>query len=168
LIGEIAVVLGALFILSRWIIPSLLFHIARTRSRELFLFVILALCLSVAWITGKIGLSLAIGAFIAGTIISDSEYSQQALGNILPFRDVFTSFFFVSIGMLFDVRFLLSHPFLIMGVTAISLVVKAMLAMTVILLTGVAARVAVKAGIALAQVGEFSFVWPPMPGEWGS
>jgi len=111
LIGEIAVVLGALFILSRWIIPSLLFHIARTRSRELFLFVILALCLSVAWITGKIGLSLAIGAFIAGTIISDSEYSQQALGNILPFRDVFTSFFFVSIGMLFDVRFLLSHPF---------------------------------------------------------
>jgi len=158
LIGEIAVVLGALFILSRWIIPSLLFHIARTRSRELFLFVILALCLSVAWITGKIGLSLAIGAFIAGTIISDSEYSQQALGNILPFRDVFTSFFFVSIGMLFDVRFLLSHPFLIMGVTAISLVVKAMLAMTVILLTGVAARVAVKAGIALAQVGEFSFV----------
>ncbi len=155
---EIAVVIGALFVLSRWVVPYLLFHIARTRSRELFLFAILALCLSVAWVTGKIGLSLAIGAFIAGTIISDSEYSGQALGNILPFRDVFTSFFFVSIGMLFDIRFFFDHPILIIGVTALSLAVKALLATIIVLLIGVAARAAVKVGVALAQVGEFSFV----------
>jgi CPA2 family monovalent cation:H+ antiporter-2 len=92
-------VVGALVIVSaKWIVPLFFYNIARTKSRELFLLSVIALCLAVAWLTHKVGLSLALGAFLAGLIISESEYSHQALGNILPFRDVFTSFFFVSIG----------------------------------------------------------------------
>ncbi len=88
-IGIIALVIVS----ARWIVPKVLYQIARTRNRELFLLSIVVICLAVAWITSSAGLSLALGAFLAGLIISESEYSHQALGNILPFRDVFTSFF---------------------------------------------------------------------------
>jgi len=71
---------------------------------------VVVICLAVAWITSSAGLSLALGAFLAGLIISESEYSHHALGNILPFRDVFTSLFFISIGMLLDVGFLFRQP----------------------------------------------------------
>ena len=79
---------------ARWIVPYVLYQIARTRQRELFLLSIVVICLGIAWLTSSAGLSLALGAFLAGLIISESEYSHQALGSILPFRDVFTSFFF--------------------------------------------------------------------------
>jgi CPA2 family monovalent cation:H+ antiporter-2 len=88
-IGVILVVLVS----ARWIVPRLLFQIARTRSRELFLLSIVVICLAVTRLSSSIGLSLALGAFLAGLVVSESEYSQQALGNILPFRDVFASFF---------------------------------------------------------------------------
>ncbi|MDH7478917.1 MAG: cation:proton antiporter, partial [Syntrophomonadaceae bacterium] len=101
----VMVIVGA-----KWVVPYLLFQIARQRSRELFLISTVAICFAVAWLTSSIGLSLSLGAFLAGLIISESEYSHQALGNILPFRDVFTSFFFISIGMLLDVGFLLQQP----------------------------------------------------------
>lgn len=93
-------IIGLMIISAKWIVPYILFHIAQTRSRELFLLSIILICLSVAWITSSAGLSLALGAFLAGLIISESEYSHQTLGDILPFRDVFMSFFFISIGML--------------------------------------------------------------------
>ena len=112
---------------ARWIVPYLMYQIARTRSRELFLLSIVALCLAVAWLTYHVGLSLALGAFLAGLIISESEYSGQALGNILPFRDVFTSFFFVSIGMLLDVGFLFQRPGLIAVIALCILTLKAII-----------------------------------------
>jgi len=90
---------------ARWIVPQVLYQIARTRNQELFLLSVIVICLGIAWLTSRVGLSLALGAFLAGLIISESEYSHQALGNILPFRDVFTTFFFVSIGMMFDIGF---------------------------------------------------------------
>jgi len=95
---------------AKWVVPQLLYQIARTRNHELFLLSVVVICFGVAWLTSKAGLSLALGAFLAGLIISESEYSHQALGNILPFRDVFTSFFFVSIGMLLDIGFLFRQP----------------------------------------------------------
>ena len=107
------VVIALVIASAHYLVPRLLYQIARTRSRELFLLSIVVMCFAVAWLTSSIGLSLALGAFLAGLIISESEYSHQALSNILPFRDVFLSFFFISIGMLLDLDFLLSHPFLI-------------------------------------------------------
>ena len=94
--------------LAKWIVPQVLHQIVRTRSRELFLLSMFVICLAVVWFTSLIGLSFALGAFLAGLIVPESECSHQALGYILPFRDVFISFFFVSIGMLLDVGFFFS------------------------------------------------------------
>lgn len=103
-------ILGAIFGLAKWVIPHVLHLVARTRDREFFLLTIVAICFSIAWLTAVAGLSVALGAFLAGLILSESQYSHSALGHVLPFRDVFTSFFFVSVGMLFDVSLLIAHP----------------------------------------------------------
>jgi len=109
-------------------------------------------------ITSNAGLSLALGAFIAGLIISESEYSHQALGNILPFRNVFTSFFFVSIGMLLDTGFLINNPVIILIVSAGVLILKALIACSAAILLGLPLRSGIIAGLSICQVGEFSFI----------
>jgi CPA2 family monovalent cation:H+ antiporter-2 len=147
------VVVGA-----KWIVPRVLYQIARTRSRELFSLTIVVICLTVAWLTSSAGLSLALGAFLAGLIISESEYSHQAFGNILPFRDVFTSFFFVSIGMLLDVGFVFKQPGLVALIVLGVLALKAIIAGFVTVLLGFPLRTTILVGLALAQVGEFSFI----------
>ena len=143
---------------AEWIVPRALFYIARTRSRELFLLSVVFIGAAVAWLTSEIGLSLALGAFLAGLTISESEYSHQAFGNILPFRDIFTSFFFVSIGMLLDVEFLLQQPLLIGLISLVVLAVKGFIVTLAVLLLGFPLRTALIAGLALSQVGEFSFI----------
>jgi CPA2 family monovalent cation:H+ antiporter-2 len=143
---------------ARWLIPWLLHQVARTRSKELFLLSIVAICLTIAWLTSYAGLSLALGAFIAGLIISESEYSHQALGNILPFRNVFTSFFFVSIGMLLDTGFLVNSPLIILIVSAGVLILKALIACSAAILLGLPLRSGILAGLSICQVGEFSFI----------
>ncbi len=143
---------------TRWLMPWLLRQVARTRSRELFLLCVVTICLTIAWLTASAGLSLALGAFIAGLIISESEYSHQALGNILPFRNVFTSFFFVSIGMLLDTGFLLGNlPAILIGSLAV-LLLKGVIAGSVTILLGLPLRSAILAGLGICQVGEFSFI----------
>jgi CPA2 family monovalent cation:H+ antiporter-2 len=143
---------------AKWVVPWVLYQIARTRSRELFLLSVFLICLAVAWMTSSAGLSLALGAFLAGLVISESEYGHQALGNISPFRDVFTSFFFVSIGMLFDGGFLFEHPVLILLITVAVMILKAILAGFSATLLGFPVRTAILVGFALSQVGEFSFI----------
>src|SRR5688572_24659502 len=106
----VAVIVGA-----RRVLPPLLAAVVRTRSRELFLTFLLVLCLGTAYLTSLAGLSLALGAFLAGLAVSESEYSHQALAEAIPFRDAFGSLFFVSIGMLVDVGFLAQHPFWVLG-----------------------------------------------------
>jgi CPA2 family monovalent cation:H+ antiporter-2 len=153
------VVIIALVIASaKWVVPHVLYQIARTGNRELFLLSIVLICLAVAWLTAQVGLSLALGAFLAGLIVSETEYSHQALGNILPFRDVFASFFFISIGMLLDVDFLLKNPGIIALLTLGVLMVKALLAGSAALFLKFPLRTAVLVGLALSQVGEFSFI----------
>lgn len=149
----VLVVVGA-----KWAVPALLFQVARTRSREIFLLTVIALCFAVAWLTSSIGLSLALGAFLAGLVLSESDYSMQALGNILPFRDVFVSFFFVSIGMLLDLEFLQAHPAVVFGVVVAVIAIKVLAGAAAVLLLGFPLRTAVRVGLALAQVGEFSFI----------
>lgn len=154
-------VLGLLvFILiaSRWLIPSLLDAVVKTRNRELFLLVLIVLCLLIALGTAKIGLSLALGAFLAGLIISESEFSHQALANILPFRDLFISFFFISIGMLLNILFVSQHITTISLLTLCVIVVKCIVIVFVSLLIGLPLRTAVITGVSLCQIGEFSFV----------
>lgn len=140
------------------IVPALLYYVAKTRSRELFILTVLVICLGVAWITASIGLSLALGAFLAGLIVSESEYSQEALGNVIPFQDIFTSFFFVSIGMLLNIQFLVSHPLLISSLVIGIFTLKSLVITGIGLTLGLPLRSASQAGLSLGQMGEFSFV----------
>lgn len=151
-------VLGVVYASARWIAPFLLKRVAETRNNELFLLAIVTLCFSVAWLTWRIGLSLPLGAFLAGLIVSGSGYGHQALARILPFRDVFTSLFFVSIGMLLDVGQAASRPFTVIFLTCCVLGLKALVAGGVTQLLGYPLRAAVLAGVGLCQVGEFSFI----------
>jgi monovalent cation:H+ antiporter-2, CPA2 family len=145
-------------VMSKWVAPRIFFSIAKTKSRELFLITTIAMFMTVAWLTYTAGLSLALGSFLAGLIISESDYSHQALGDILPFRDVFTSFFFVSIGMLLDIGFFLRHPLYLVLAALCFLAVKAITATIAAFFSGLPLRSALVAGLALAQVGEFSFI----------
>ena len=143
---------------AKWIVPEMLYHIARINDRELFLLSLVAICFAVAWLTSLAGLSLGLGAFLAGLTISESRYSHQAFGNILPLRDAFTSFFFVSIGMLLDVNFLLQNPVFIVLLTLGVIALKAVIASFAIALIGLPLRIIILVGLALSQIGEFSFV----------
>ena len=154
---DLAIVL-ILIACAKWIIPRVMHEIARTRSQELFLLVVILTCFGVAWMVSYTGMSIAIGALLAGLIISGSEYSHQATSIVLPFRDIFTSFFFISVGMLVDVRFLLTNFWLVLFLILIAIVVKALLATAAPLALGYPLRTAVMTGLALAQVGEFSFI----------
>ncbi|MEI8125566.1 MAG: cation:proton antiporter [Parachlamydiaceae bacterium] len=139
-------------------IPKLLYYVTQTRSRELFLLSILTICFAVAWVTSSIGLSLSLGAFLAGLVVSESEYSDEAVGNILPFQEIFTSFFFVSMGMLLDVGFALQQPHLILGLAFLVLLLKTCIAGGSALILGLPLSSALLTGVALSQIGEFSFI----------
>jgi len=162
--------IGIIFLVimsAKWIVPHVLYQITRTRSRELFLLSIVVICFAVAWLTHSAGLSLALGAFLAGLIISESEYSHQALGNILPFRDVFTSFFFISIGMLLDIGFLFQRAAPIALITVCVLALKSVTAGLSTVLLGFPLRTTILVGLALCQVGEFSFILSKTGAEYG-
>jgi K+:H+ antiporter len=148
-----------LILVAAWyLVPRLLVEVVRSRSRELFVITIILVCLGIAWLSSLAGLSLALGAFIAGLIVSESEYSHQAMAEILPFRDSFNSLFFISIGMLLDLRILLAHPVLVMGLVVALVGGKMVTTVGAAVVTGYSWRAAVLTGIALAQVGEFSFI----------
>ena len=148
----------AVIVISRTLMPRLLFLVAKSKSNELFLLTILMVCLSVAWLTSALGLSLSLGAFLAGLIISESEYSHEAFGTILPFRDVFTSFFFISIGFLVNMDFFLAHIPQIAGVTLAIMILKSLIAGGAVFYTINNARVALLSGLYVSQVGEFAFI----------
>jgi K+:H+ antiporter len=151
-------VVGLIIVAAWYAVPKLLEHIVRSRSRELFLLTIIVLCLGIAWLTSLGGLSLALGAFIAGLVISESEYSHQAMADVLPFRDSFNSLFFVSIGILMDWRVLVDHTVLVLGLLIAILLVKFLTGGAASLAMDIPPRSAFMVGVALAQVGEFSFL----------
>jgi CPA2 family monovalent cation:H+ antiporter-2 len=157
LLEAVGVVVAVLFF-ARRLVPPLLSSVVRSRSRELFLTTLLVLCLGTAYLTSLAGLSLALGAFLAGLAVSESEYSHQALAEAIPFRDAFGSLFFVSIGMLMDVRFVATEPLLVLGVLLALIVIKTLTAALPPLLLGFPVHLSLNAGLALAQVGEFAFV----------
>jgi len=140
------------------LVPRVLGAIARTGSNELFLLSTGVICFAVAWATSLLGLSLALGAFLAGLILSDSEHSHRTLENALPFRDVFSSFFFVSIGMLLDSRYVVAHAGLLLGITVLFIVLKGVVSTGVMLGIGLPFRVSALTGLSLAHSGEFSLL----------
>ncbi|MDP8245734.1 MAG: cation:proton antiporter [Candidatus Hinthialibacter antarcticus] len=146
------------YLLARFGVPKLLYSVTRTRSSEMFLLAIISIGLVVAWFTSWLGLSLGLGAFMAGLIISESEYSHQAMGGVLPFRDLFISFFFVSIGMLLNVEYFFLHFPLIIIATILVMSLKMILVCASVILIGSPLRTAVLTGAAICQIGEFSFI----------
>ncbi len=156
LLGVAAIV--ALFLLARYGMPRLVNAVIRSGVRELYVMMAVAICLGASLITGALGLSPALGAFLGGLLVSESEYSHQIVAEILPFRDLFSSVFFISIGMLLVPAALLSMAGPVGGWLVLSMAVKAVVAGGIVRLLGFPLRIAVVVGISLAQVGEFSFV----------
>lgn len=160
--GKAIIFLACALIASRVILPRLFFWTARTGSRELFLLMVFALCMGTAYVSYLAGLSLALGAFVAGMVVSDSEYSLQTLSDILPFKDAFLCIFFVSVGMLLNPGFVLDNPEILGLVVVLVLGVNAIICTAVVRLFKYPLRVALYAGAALSQIGEFSFVLAQM------
>jgi len=152
------VVLVITFVSARYIVPKLMYAVAKTNSKELFLLVTITLCFAVAFLTSEAGLSLALGAFIAGLIVSESEYSHQATSIILPFRELFTSFFFVSVGMLLDLSFFSQHILVILVMVLLVFIVKTLIASFVVAILKYPPRTVILTGLSLFQVGEFAFI----------
>jgi CPA2 family monovalent cation:H+ antiporter-2 len=157
-LGKAAVVVVATVAIARVLVPRVLAWVDSSRSREVFLLAILALCIGTAWLTAHAGLSLALGAFLGGVVVADTEYGHRAMGDMLPLRDVFVSIFFVSLGVLFDVRVVLAQPLLVLGLACGFLFAKGALAAFAAAAMRFPARAAWLAGVGLAQFGEFGFV----------
>lgn len=156
--GSTLVILVGGWVLARHVVPRIMKLVLRTRSKELMLMTVLGLCFAIALGTASLGLSLALGAFLAGLLLSGSEYSLNVLEGILPFKDVFTSLFFISVGMLLDVNFLITHLDKVFLFAALLILLKSILSVPPMLLVGYPIRVSILAAMSLAQIGEFSFV----------
>jgi CPA2 family monovalent cation:H+ antiporter-2 len=149
---------AALFFAARFLVPRFIGALAGTRQKEIFVVAVLFLVLGSAVATSWAGVSAALGAFLAGLALSDSEYGHQVLADIGGFRDAFSAIFFVSIGMLFDYRALAAEPIAVAILLALILVGKTLAGGAAVLALGYPMRIAVVVGLSLAQIGEFSFV----------
>jgi CPA2 family monovalent cation:H+ antiporter-2 len=157
-LAKAGLLIAAALLVARRLLPPVLEAVARTCSPELFLLTVIAICFGTAWLTSLAGVSLSLGAFLAGLVVSESAFSEHALGEILPLQIIFSATFFVSVGMLLDVRFLVAHlPLVLAGVAVVFLIKVATTAVSVRVL-GSSTAVAAATALGLAQVGEFSFV----------
>jgi CPA2 family monovalent cation:H+ antiporter-2 len=150
--------LGGAIAIGRWFVPWLMRTVAATESQELFLLTIIALCLGIAWITAVLGLSIEMGAFVAGLMVAEVDYSEQALGRVLPLRDTFACLFFASVGMLIDPQLLFDNWLIILELVSLVMLGKALIILPVILRFGYSFKTALLVAVGLNQIGEFSFV----------
>lgn len=157
-LGKAALLIAFIGVTATYFVPRLLKAVTRTNSRELFLLTIISLCMSVALLSNMLGVSLALGAFLAGIMISEQPYGHQALADIMPVRDLFATVFFVSIGMLLDPMFVVHHPFMVIAFTGILICGKAIIGALAAFYATRSWWSAVLVGAGLAQMGEFSFV----------
>ncbi|MDV0443025.1 cation:proton antiporter [Methanorbis rubei] len=147
------VLVGAIFL-----VPKFLTRVALTRSKELFIISIVAICFGIAWLMSLNGVSLALGAFLAGIAISESDYSHEVIGQILPFRDLLTSFFFVSIGMMLNLQYVMEHLVLIIVLAVVLMFGKTLINIVSVRAIGITGAAAILSAIGLSQIGEFSFI----------
>jgi len=157
-LGKAALVVVGVVLAARTVVPRALREILKTRSRELFLIAVILIGTLTALGTAAAGASLALGAFLAGLIISESDYGPQALAELMPFRDIFISLFFVAVGMLVQLDIIRDHIVLTLVAVAVIMGGKTLSAAVGPALLGYSGRVALLAGVAVSQIGEFSFV----------
>ncbi len=156
---KIGLLVTVTFVVGGRVIPWLLNRVAASKSRELFTLTVLVVALGIAVGSAKLfGVSMALGAFLAGMVVGRSEYSLRAAADALPMRDAFAVLFFVSVGMLFDPRYLLESPAVVAATLAVVMIGKPLAALVIVLLLGYPVRAAVAVAVALAQIGEFSFM----------
>jgi CPA2 family monovalent cation:H+ antiporter-2 len=144
--------------LAWFVAPRLIAATIKSRSRDIFILSVIAVVMGTAYLTSRAGLSTALGAFVAGIVISESEYSHQVLADVLPFRETFNSLFFVSIGMLLDPVFLFSNLSVVLLVSVAVIIGKTAITTGVVALLGLPLRIAIVVGLYLGQIGEFSLV----------
>ena len=159
----VAVIKAVLFFASAiaagyWVIPRLMTTVAKTENSELFLLTVIALCLGIALVTESLGLSIEMGAFVAGLTIAEIDYADQALAKMIPLRDTFASLFFASIGMLINPVTLWQNLGIIVGLVALVMIGKAGIIFPIIWRFGYSFKTAVISSLGLNQIGEFSFV----------
>lgn len=157
-VGKALGIIGVSTLLAHRVVPWIFEAVVNTRSRELFALCVIFLCLATAWGAAAAGLSLALGAFLGGLILSESPYSQQILGEMRPIRDGLSGLFFIGVGMLLDLGALAAAPVAVLTTLVAVVAGKAFLCAVAVAIAGYGVRTAVMAGVALAQVGEFSFV----------
>lgn len=150
--------IGIMWLFGRRVIPFILGKVAGWHSRELFLLCVIGLGLGVGYATYLAGLSFAFGAFVSGLVLGESDYGHQALSDIIPLRDMFGLLFFVSVGMLLDPKFLLSHLSAVLVTTSLIALGKGTLFAVVVRSFGYGNVIPLAAGLGLFQIGEFSFV----------
>ncbi|MBD9589698.1 cation:proton antiporter [Pseudomonas sp. PDM03] len=156
-LGKTVVLFFGLLMASRWLLPRLFHEVAAARSAELFVLLALVIVLLTAWLTHLLGLSPALGAFLAGMLLGESHYRHQIEADIRPFRDILLGVFFVSIGMLIDLQLFASHGLLILGLTLGLLLIKGCVVALLVKWRGSDVETAWRSGLALAQGGEFCF-----------
>ena len=156
-LGKTVILFLGLLFASRFLLPRLFHEVAASRSAELFVLLALVIVLLTAWLTHLLGLSPALGAFLAGMLLGESHYRHQIEADIRPFRDILLGLFFVSIGMLIDLQLFVHHGFLILGLTLALMLIKGAVVALLVKLRGSDGETAWRSGLALAQGGEFCF-----------
>ena len=157
-LGTAAAIIVFVLVVARRLLPPLLEHVARTCSPELFLLTVIAICFGTAYAVGLAGVSISLGAFLAGLVVSQSRFSEHALSEILPLQILFSATFFVSVGLLLDVGFLVANFGLVLGALAVVILLKLGTSFLAVRAVGRSTPVAAASALMLAQVGEFSFV----------
>lgn len=157
-LAKAALIIVFVLVFASRLLPPLLEHVARVCSPELFLLTVIAICLGTAYHVGLAGVSIALGAFLAGLLVSQSRFAEHALSEILPLQILFSATFFVSVGLLLDLGFMFRHLPLVFAAIAAVLLVKLVTTFVAVRVVGKAAPVAAASALWLAQVGEFSFV----------
>jgi CPA2 family monovalent cation:H+ antiporter-2 len=157
-LGLAAIIVTLIVVVTRKVMPPVLERVARTCAPEIFLLTIIAICLGTAWLTSLAGVSLSLGAFLAGLVVSESRYSHHAFSEILPLQILFSATFFVSVGLLLDLSFVMHNLALIACVVVTVLVLKTVVTFAAARLLGYETIVAGATALLLAQIGEFSFV----------
>ncbi|HEX6983111.1 MAG TPA: cation:proton antiporter [Balneolaceae bacterium] len=158
ILSKAAMLILLVLVLAQRIVPWILEKVAKTRRQELFLLTVVAICFGTAAVTNLAGVSLALGAFLAGLVVSESHFSEQAISEILPLRTIFNAVFFVSVGMLLDLNYVIQYPFILVGVALGVISIKFIISTGSLLALKNPIRIAAASGFALAQIGEFSFV----------
>ncbi|EPR44668.1 sodium/hydrogen exchanger [Desulfovibrio sp. X2] len=158
LLAKAGLLVGLTLLLTQRLAPAVLTRVARTRDRELFLMAVAALCLGVAFLSWKLGMSLALGAFLAGLVIAESDYGHQAVAVVMPFHDLFMSFFFISVGMLLDLHFMAANIGIVLLTALLLSAGKSLTGTAAGLAAGLGLPAALLTGLSLFQVGEFSFI----------